>query len=78
MICYWEKDKSENAIAKALGLRNPYQAKDYALALRNYNAFKSMEIIGLLREFDAKGKGVDNVSTPDGELLKELIYKILH
>ena len=78
MICYWEKDKSENNIANALGFRNPYQAKDYVLALRNYNAFKSMEIISLLRTYDSKCKGVDNPSTPDGELLKELIYKILH
>ncbi|GAB6011513.1 DNA polymerase III subunit delta [Viscerimonas tarda] len=78
MICYWERDKSENGIAQALGFRNTFQAKDYAVALRNYNAFKTMGIISLLRTFDAKGKGVDNPSTPDGELLKELIYKILH
>ncbi len=78
MICYWEKDKSETGIAKALGFRNPYQAKDYVAALRNYNAFKSMEIISLLRQYDAKCKGVDNPSIPDGELLKELLYKIMH
>lgn len=78
MICYWEKDKSENGVARALGLRNPYQAKDYVTALRNYNAFKSMEIISLLRIYDAKCKGVDNVSASDGELLKELLYKIMH
>jgi DNA polymerase-3 subunit delta len=78
MICYWEKDKSEAGIAAALGFRNTFQAKDYVMALRNYNAFKTMQIIELLRTFDAKAKGVDNVSTPDGELLKELVYKILH
>jgi len=78
MICYWEKDKSENGIAKALGFRNSFQAKDYITALRNYNAFKSMEIISLLRTYDAKCKGVDNVSTSDGELLKELLFKIMH
>lgn len=78
MICYWEKDKSENGVAKALGLRNSFQAKDYVAALRNYNAFKSMEVISLLRIYDAKCKGVDNVSTTDGELLKELLFKIMH
>lgn len=78
MICYWERDKSENGIAKALGFRNPYQAKDYVIALKGYNAFKSMEIIALLRAYDAKCKGVDNPSTGDGELLKELLFKIMH
>ncbi len=78
MICYWAKNKTEQGIATELGFKNPYQAKDYVTALRNYNAFKCMEILSLLRTYDAKCKGVDNVSTPDGELLKELLYKITH
>lgn len=78
MICYWAKDKSEAGIATELGFRNNYQAKDYVLALKNYNAFKTMEIISLLRTYDARSKGVDNTSTPDGELLKEFIFKTLH
>lgn len=78
MICYWAKDKSEQGLAAELGLRSSYQAKDYVQAVRNYNAFKCMEIISLLRTYDAKGKGIGNVSSPDGELLKELLYKITH
>lgn len=78
MICYWAKNKTEQGIAAELGLRNPYQAKDYVIALKNYNAFKCMGIISLLRIYDAKSKGVDNSSAPDGELLKELLYKITH
>lgn len=78
MICYWAKNKTEQGLATELGLRNPYQAKDYVIALKNYNAFKCMEIIDLLRIYDAKSKGVDNNSAPDGELLKELLYKITH
>ncbi len=78
MICYWAKDKSENGIAAELGFRNSYQAKDYVLALKSYNAFKTMEIMSLLRTYDAKCKGVDNPSTPDGELLRELLFKIMH
>ncbi|MDR2951329.1 MAG: DNA polymerase III subunit delta [Prevotella sp.] len=78
MICYWAKNKTEQGIATELGFRNPYQAKDYVVALKNYNAFKCMEIISLLRTYDAKSKGVDNTSTRDGELLKELLYKITH
>lgn len=78
MICYWAKDKSDKGLADELGLRSPYQGRDYAQAIRNYNAFKCMEIISLLRTYDAKSKGVDNVSVPDGELLKELLFKITH
>lgn len=78
MICYWAKDKSEQGLAAELGLRSSYQAKDYVQAVRNYNAFKCMEVISLLRAYDAKGKGIGNISTPDGELLKELLYKITH
>lgn len=78
MVCYWAKNKTEQGIAAELGFRNPYQAKDYVLALRNYNAFKCMEIISLLRTYDGKSKGVGNTSTSDGELLKELLFKITH
>ncbi|MDR1811004.1 MAG: DNA polymerase III subunit delta, partial [Prevotella sp.] len=72
LICCWENDKSEYGIAAALGFRQTFQAKDYVMALSNYGGTKTMEIIGLLRQYDAKAKGVDNVSTPQGELLKEL------
>lgn len=78
MICYWAKDKSDKGLATELGFRNPYQGRDYAQAVKMYNAFKCMEIISLLRIYDAKCKGVDNISTSDGELLKELLYKITH
>lgn len=78
MVCYWAKNKTEQGIAAELGFRNPYQAKDYVQALKNYNAFKSMEIISLLRTYDGKSKGVGNISASDGELLKELLYKIAH
>ena len=59
---------------------SPYFVDEYVLGARNYNAWKTMEIISILREYDAKSKGIDNNNTtsPPSELLKELIYKILH
>ncbi len=78
MICHFSPDKSEAALMNLLGLRFNFQVKDYLSAIKIYNAFKTMEIISLIRTFDAKTKGVDNPSTPDGELLKELVYKIMH
>lgn len=77
LICYWAADKSENGLAQELGVR-PFQARAYVTGIRNYKVMKTMEIISLLRTFDAKGKGVDNVSSSNGDLLKELLFKIMH
>ncbi len=57
---------------------NPYFVKDYITATKKYNKTKTIEIISILREYDLKSKGVDNVSAEASSLLKELIYKILH
>ena len=77
MVYYYLPDKSQGAVARDLGV-NPYFVKDYQAAARNFNGWKTMEIISLLRTYDAKSKGVENASAPDGELLKELVYKMLH
>lgn len=57
---------------------NPYFLKDYAAASRVYSMGKLAKIIGYLREADLKSKGVGNASTSEAEILKELIFKILH
>jgi len=77
MVYYYLKDKSQGAVARDLGV-NPYFVKDYQAAAKNFTGWKTMEIISLLRTYDAKSKGVENSSASDGELLKELVYKILH
>jgi DNA polymerase III subunit delta len=71
------EDKSKNNIASALKI-NPYFTGDYELAGRSFPFSKCIDIIGFLKEYDLKSKGVDNVSATDGELFKELVYKILH
>ena len=50
----------------------------YARAAANYNTGKLKNIFAYLKECDLKTKGVDNTGTPNGELLKELVFKILH
>ncbi len=79
MVYYYIKDKSKMNVASQLNV-SPYFVDEYVLGARNYNAWKTMEIISILREYDAKSKGIDNNNTtsPPSELLKELIYKILH
>jgi len=77
MIYHQLKDKSPKSAASALGV-NPYFVKDYALAAQNYPFKKLRVIIGLLREYDLRLKGVNNGATDESELLRELIFKILH
>lgn len=46
--------------------------------MRRYNGVKTMQIIGEIRYADAKSKGINNASMSDGDILRELVFKILH
>jgi len=70
-------DKSKNNVASVLKI-HPYFVKDYEISAMKYNATKTIQIISLLRTYDMKTKGFGDVSTDPGDLLKELVYKILH
>jgi len=72
------KNKGDKRGVAATLKVNPYFVGDYEKAARQYNPKKTVDIISLLREYDLKSKGYNNVSTSHGELLKELVYKILH
>jgi DNA polymerase-3 subunit delta len=78
MLAYYAPEKSEQGVAAQLGLRTTWQAREYIQAMRLYSGVKVMQIIGEIRYCDAKSKGVGNSSMSDGELLKELVFKILH
>ncbi len=79
MIAYYAPNRqSQEAVAEWLEFRSSWQAKDYMTGMRNYSGMKVMQIIGKIREIDAKSKGLDNPNTPPGELMKELIFYILH
>ena len=79
MIAYYCPQKnSQDGVAQWLDLGKGWLAKDYMIGLRNYSGMKVMQIIGKIREIDAKSKGLDNPNTPPGELMKELIFFILH
>jgi len=75
---YAPNRQSQESVAEWLELRNPWAAKDYMTGLRNYSGVKAMQVIGKIREIDAKSKGLDNPNTAPGELMKELIFYILH
>jgi DNA polymerase-3 subunit delta len=70
-------DKSKNNAASVLKI-NPFFVKEYETAATKYSIKKTVEIIGLLRIYDMKSKGFGDLSSSPGDLLKELVYKILH
>ena len=78
MMAYYAPEKSEQGIAAFLGLKSPWQAREYIAAMRKYSGIKTMQIINEIRTTDAKSKGVENSSLSDGDLLRELVFKILH
>ena len=79
MIAYYAPQKNtEQGIATALDLRSSWGAKDFLIGLKNYSARKTMDIISKIRDTDAKSKGLDNPNTDVGDLMKELIFFILH
>lgn len=57
---------------------HPYPAKELLLNKRKHPARTISKNFSLLREYDLLAKGVHNSSTPENELLKELIFKLLH
>ena len=69
--------QSPPTIASELGI-NPYFVKDYAEAARLYPLKFATRIISVLREIDLKSKGLGAVNMDEGELLKEMVYKIIN
>ena len=78
MLAYYSPQKTQEGVAEWLELKSPWAAKDYMSGMRNYSGMKVMQIISKFREIDAKSKGLDNPNTPPGELMKEMIFFILH
>lgn len=70
------KDKSQASASRALGV-NPYFVRDYSFAAQNYSMKKSSQAIALIREADMKSKGVNSSQVSNGDLLKELLVKLM-
>ena len=69
-------DHTPKNVASALRI-NPYFVSEFQTAARNYPMKRASQIISALRELDLKGKGVGASNMPHGELLKELLVKVL-
>jgi DNA polymerase-3 subunit delta len=70
-------DKSEKGLASSLRV-SPYAIRDYSLALQQYPTEKILGNISLLKEADLKLKGVDSGSASEGQILRELVYRLMN
>ncbi len=77
LLYHFAPDKSKFVVAQVLGV-NPFFVDGYVTAAKNYNTAKLKSIFSYLKEYDLKTKGVDNTGVNNGELMKELMFKILH
>lgn len=71
------RDKSQHSLMETLGIKYPRQLDRYLLAMKNYNAYHSIEIIQELRRFDARSKGIGSRQN-EHDLLQELVFHILN
>jgi DNA polymerase-3 subunit delta len=56
----------------------PWALRNYEAGARRFSKMQTFKIIGYLREYDGKSKGIGTADNDDTKLLKELVYKILH
>jgi len=74
---HYIKDRSRNNVASVLKV-SPYFVGDYELAAGNYNVKKVESVISDIRESDLQSKGIGNTTTSEGDILKELVFRIMH
>ena len=77
LIIHKSKNKDSSSLAKLTGVI-PYYIKEYIHASHNYPLGKVIQNIHYIREADLRSKGVGVGSIKEGEILKELVYKLLH
>ncbi|MFO7999656.1 MAG: DNA polymerase III subunit delta [Marinilabilia sp.] len=77
MIYLATQDKSQQNMASKLGVP-PFVVKNYQAAARRFNWTKCRQVVSLLREYDMRSKGFNNNSATHGDLLQELVFKIMH
>lgn len=79
MVAFYAPDKNnDNNLAGFLELKSVWGLKDYRVGMRNFSAMKTLQILSKLREIDAKSKGLDSLNTSQDDLMRELIFFILH
>ena len=77
LLIHQASDKSERAIASLIGV-NPFFAREYVLAARNYPLIKVVQNIKYLHEADLQSKGIGFATKKEGPILTELVFKLMN
>ena len=77
LLLHSAKDKSDSGLARVIGVP-PFVVKEYKIAASHYALAKVMQNIGHLREADLRSKGVNSGAIREEEVLKELVFKLMH
>jgi DNA polymerase-3 subunit delta len=76
-VCYHNRHKSDIELKGLIKVWNDFQLKEYKAAATKYSTQKMEYIFYVLEEYDLRSKGINNNGVEDGELLKEVIIRIL-
>jgi len=68
----------DRELAAKIGVGSPYFVPEYRTAMRNYPLGSIPLVFSTLKEFDLKSKGMGAQNADHGELLKELVWKLMH
>ena len=77
LLIHHSGERSDAGVARLLKI-NPFFAKEYLLAIQKYNLPLVIRNIHFLRLADLQSKGVDSGGMTEGQLLKELVFKLMH
>ncbi len=77
MRIHFLQNKSKEAIASALKV-HPFVAGELLSSSKIYNPKKIAANMQILNEYDLKSKGVGAAGTNESELMKEMIYRLMH
>ena len=78
MLAYYAPDRTERGVAQWLGLADWQVRRNVMPAMQRFTGVKVMHVIHAIRRTDARSKGVDNPATGNGDLMRELLFDILH
>ena len=77
LLVHQATDKTERGLASLLKV-HPFFVKEYRVAAVNYPLPKVIRNISLLRRADLNSKGIENTTGNDDQILKGLVYQLMH
>jgi len=77
LVASTSSDRSERGLVSLLKI-SPFAAKDYSAALQRYGTTKIIDNISSLKQADLKLKGVNSGSESEGQILKELVFRLMY